>query len=544
LLIAVSNRYNGGTVSAFDYINDSIARRTQRIDSGSATATNAFGYNPRSELTSAAMGTNAYGYAYDAIGNRQTASNNAEALTYAANALNQYTNITDGTLQVPQYDLDGNLTDYNGWSFAWDGENRLVLASNAATVVSNCYDYMSRRVAKSVNGSARQFLYDGWAMIQETAGTQTNSYVYGLDLSGSMQGAGTIGGILSASLNGTQAFYFYDGNGNVSDLTDASGTSLAHYEWGPYGNATVSNGSLASANPFRFSTKYTDDETGLLYYGFRYYSPGLGRWLNRDPTQEDNGNHLYSFCENNGIRQIDYLGLWIIEHRSSDAYAVARKEAGDSIGSLSIKTGLYASDILGWAKKASDGTSFESYDEVSRACDIYLPNRILLILPKATPPSGWWSVNPFSWEKYYFMLGLRASLNSLGSRWENANFMVEKVDYQNELTMKPTNSQLSWPLLGLVIGGHGTPPLDAFMEGAPRPGSVVVSDDEEAMAPSDFGSASRQYHLQTLVVFACFAGMGGWDALAIGPQAIISISPRRPVFLWEFDYSVYPNRWE
>ncbi len=135
LLIAVSNRYNGGTVSAFDYINDALARRTQRIDSGSATATNAFGYNPRSELTSAVMGTNAYGDAYDPIGNRTAATNNAEVLTYLASALNQYTNITAGSVVVPRYDLDGNLTNYNGWSFAWDAENRLISAEQVGTAV-------------------------------------------------------------------------------------------------------------------------------------------------------------------------------------------------------------------------------------------------------------------------------------------------------------------------------------------------------------------------------------------------------------------------
>jgi RHS repeat-associated protein len=312
LLIAVSNRYNGGTVSAFDYINDAIGRRTQRIDSGSATATNAFGYNPRSELTSAAMGTNAYGYAYDPIGNRTAATNNAEALTYSANALNQYTNITAGTVQVPQYDLDGNLTNYNGWSFAWDGENRMVWAANGSTVVSNQYDYMSRRVAKTVGSTTHQFLYDGWAMIQETTGTQTNSYVYGLDLSGSMQGAGTIGGLLSASLNGTQAYYFYDANGNVSDLVATNGASLAHYEFDPYGNATVSTVSLVAVNPFRFSTKYTDDETGLYYYGYRFLSTEMGRWVNRDPITEGGGLNLNCFVNNNSLANVDANGLLIL----------------------------------------------------------------------------------------------------------------------------------------------------------------------------------------------------------------------------------------
>jgi RHS repeat-associated protein len=302
-------------VSAFDYINDSIARRTQRIDSGSAIATNAFGYNLRSELASARMGTNAYGYAYDAIGNRLAVTNNAEAFTYTANALNQYTNILRVSAppreDIPAYDLDGNLTNYNGWTFAWDAENRLSSAEQVGTAVPAvrfAYDYMSRRVQKIVGASTNTFQYDDWSMIQETTGSQTNSYVYGLDLSGSVQGAGTIGGLLSASLNGTQAFYFYDANGNVSDLTDCNGNSLAHYEFDPYGNATVSTGSLASANPFRFSTKHQDDETGLYYYSRRFYDAETGRWLNRDPIEEDGGLLLYGFVGNNPVSSVDPNG--------------------------------------------------------------------------------------------------------------------------------------------------------------------------------------------------------------------------------------------
>jgi RHS repeat-associated protein len=238
------------------------------------------------------MGTNAYGYAYDPIGNRLAASNNAEAIAYAANALNQYTNILSSARSAPLrevsplFDADGNLTNYNCWSYTWDAENRLVLAVHGATVVSSQFDYMSRRVAKTSGGRTCRYLYDGWAMIQEKTGTQTNSYVYGLDLSGSMQGAGTIGGILSANLNGTQACYFFDANGNASDLADASGSSLAHYEFDPYGSTTIATGTHAAANPFRFSTKYTDEETGFLYYGYRYYAPGVGRWVNRDPIFE------------------------------------------------------------------------------------------------------------------------------------------------------------------------------------------------------------------------------------------------------------------
>jgi hypothetical protein len=98
LITAVDNRTGVSLISRFDYLNDTLARRTQRLDTGRAgppdpPVTNRFAYNPRSELTSAAMGTNQFGYAYDPIGNRTEATNNTEVLTYFANALNQYTNI-------------------------------------------------------------------------------------------------------------------------------------------------------------------------------------------------------------------------------------------------------------------------------------------------------------------------------------------------------------------------------------------------------------------------------------------------------------------
>jgi RHS repeat-associated protein len=311
----VANTFQGQPIGSFAYANDALARRVSRMDqsaiSAQSVATNLFAYNARSELSSARMGTNAYGYVYDPIGNRLAAFNNAEALAYAANVLNQYTAIasSQSVPSIPLFDADGNLTNYNGWTFTWDAENRLITAVQGSTVVSNQYDFMSRRVAKSVGGTTHHFLYNGWAMIQEEIGTQTNSYVYGLDLSGSMQGVGTIGGILCASLNGTQAFYFFDANGNVSDLAGASGNCFAHYEFDPFGNTIVASGTQAAANPFRFSTKHTEEETGLVYYGYRYYSPGVGRWANRDPIEEEGGCNIYLFSYNRSLNCIDPLGM-------------------------------------------------------------------------------------------------------------------------------------------------------------------------------------------------------------------------------------------
>jgi RHS repeat-associated protein len=82
-------------------------------------------------------------------------------------------------------------------------------------------------------------------------------------------------------------FTAYDGNGNVTGLADSTtGKWSARYEYGPFGEVIRANGPASRLNPFRFSTKYQDDETDLLYYGYRYYNAGTGRWISRDPANE------------------------------------------------------------------------------------------------------------------------------------------------------------------------------------------------------------------------------------------------------------------
>jgi len=346
LITSITNGFGGVSLHRFDYVNDQIGRRTKRADVDISTViSNLFAYNLRSELVDAAMGTNQYNYAYDTIGNRRTATNNAEAWNYVANALNQYSQITNNQSPItPTYDLDGNMTGYKDWIFVWDAENRLVLASNATTVVSNSYDYMSRRVAKVVNGQTTTFSYQGWAMIAENTASSTNSYVYGLDLSGTSQGAGTIGGILSACFNETIAFFAYDANGNVADLVSINGTFVAQYQYDPYGNSIAKSGELANTNPFRFSTKYLDSETGQYYYGYRYYQPESGRWLSRDPVAEEGGLNLYGFIENGPVNYVDPTGEFKWDCLACAAALLGKvggTAAGCLVGCLEVKSDTY-----------------------------------------------------------------------------------------------------------------------------------------------------------------------------------------------------------
>lgn len=344
----VANTFDGNPVSSFAYAHDAAGLRTQRVDSG--LTTNLFRYNMRSELVDAIMGTNFYAYDYDPIGNRQQASANEVTNLYLANELNQYTNINGGVV-VPVYDLDGNMISDGAWAYSWDGENRLIDAQPVATnagskLIQFMYDFQGRRIGRRMfewetfgeidnwyYALGEYYRYDGWNLLGELGpdvlprtmvpylpqtnlsfigiGGKTNAlYVWGLDLSGSLQGAGGVGGLLMQARSDAEStwFYFCDANGNVTDLVDTNGSSVAHYEYDPYGNPVAQTGEQADHNPFRFSSKSWDGETGFYYYGFRFYCPSLGRWINRDPIGEYGGLNLMVFVLNQGINHIDVLG--------------------------------------------------------------------------------------------------------------------------------------------------------------------------------------------------------------------------------------------
>lgn len=215
------------------------------------------------------------------------------------------------------YDADGNQTSDGRFTYTWDAENRLLQVeslTNAPTgakvKVTWTYDASSRRIQQQsyteqsgtlVLTSNLKFLADGWRHIAElnaTNNTPLKTYAWGLDLSGSLDGAGGVGGLLFFRDASTH-FYAYDGNGNVRALFSANdGTFTAQYDYDAFGSILRATGSAALANPFRFSTKRTDDLTSLVLYEYRAYVPWLGRWPNRDPLMEQGGMNLTSFVRN------------------------------------------------------------------------------------------------------------------------------------------------------------------------------------------------------------------------------------------------------
>jgi RHS repeat-associated protein len=97
-------------------------------------------------------------------------------------------------------------------------------------------------------------------------------------------------------------------NGNISDYLASNGVVVSHREFDPYGNTTAATGAMVNNFNFWFSSKYLDQETGLYYYGCRYYSPELGRWPSRDPAHEHGGPNECAFVENAPAIKVDPLG--------------------------------------------------------------------------------------------------------------------------------------------------------------------------------------------------------------------------------------------
>jgi YD repeat-containing protein len=242
-----------------------------------------------------------YNQACNEIGNRTQSSVGllSPAVTsYTANMLNQYSAITGALAPAvsPSYDADGNQLagasgQALGQSFEWDGENRLKVVKDSMgnVLVTYAYDAQSRRIRRTTSTGSTLYVYDVWNCVGEhavpassTTATLSRSLTWGLDLSGSLQGAGGVGGLLNlGDVSGaTVAYPAYDGNGNVSEYLDAMGTMVAHFEYDAFGRTVVVTGSAAGLG-IRFSNKPQDDVTGWYYYGYRYYSPELGRWLNR-----------------------------------------------------------------------------------------------------------------------------------------------------------------------------------------------------------------------------------------------------------------------
>jgi len=261
-------------------------------------------------------------------------TNNSYTLT---NGWNTFTNIAQNayglkvtnllTVNLPlntpiHYDANGNLATDGLRAFTFDAADRMT-----NVYVTNqwkeefAYDGLSRRrILKQYTWSSGtwlptnevHFLFDGLQIVQErdSSNIPQVTYTHGLDLSGTLSGAGGIGGLLARTdtTNGS-TFYHSDGAGNVTALMDMYENIVARYLYGPFGKLLGQWGKLASANTMRFSSMPGDSIAGIVGFSYRFYDPNLQRWLNQDPIGEAGGINLYGFVGNSPLNAGDPYGL-------------------------------------------------------------------------------------------------------------------------------------------------------------------------------------------------------------------------------------------
>ena len=237
-----------------------------------------------------------------------------ETTAYTTGPFNQYTAIERGEEAAfePVHDADGNQTlirtSTGIWQVAYNAENRPVRFVNesAKTVVECTYDYMGRRHTRkvSVNGTVSSYLrymYRGYLQI---AAIDAVSGVFRWFLfRDPTQPEATRP--LAIRKDGTWYAYGWDLTGNVTEIFGKAGYLRTVYTYTPYGEAAA-EGDVTQ--PIQWSSEYSDDELGLVYYNYRHLNPHDGRWISRDPIMEQGSWNLFAFVNNNGIINIDILG--------------------------------------------------------------------------------------------------------------------------------------------------------------------------------------------------------------------------------------------
>jgi RHS repeat-associated protein len=293
-LLSVLHQKGTTTIDGGTYSYDAVGNRTTKTNKLNNSTSN-YAYDSLYQLTGITQGSNTpEAYTYDAVGNRLSS---AAVPSYSYNASNELLNA--GPVSYT-YDDNGNVltkTDSTGMtSYTWDFEDRLTSVNlpNASTTTLK-YDPFGRRIQKG--GSV--FIYDNSRLIQEsdTAGNLVARYIHGP----------AVDSPLAAYRGSVSEFYQTDGLGSVTSLTNTSGVVNQTYIYDSFGNISSTTGTFVQ--PFRYTGREFDTETGLLYYRARYYDASTGRFPSEDSARwAGSGVNFYIYSMNNPTNFRDPTG--------------------------------------------------------------------------------------------------------------------------------------------------------------------------------------------------------------------------------------------
>jgi RHS repeat-associated protein len=254
----------------------------------------------------------------DPVGNWNNVVSNGVPETRAHDAVNELVAING---QLLAFDDNGNLQQDATYTYAYDEENRLTQVtrnSDSALVGQYQYDALSRRVQRIANPagvpSTTRYFHDDKRIIEEqdALGVTQATYADG----------NYIDEVLTMDRGGQTYYYHQNALWSVAALTDSAANPVERSVYDAYGFVTVTDGAFnpiapnawgtphsAIANPYLFTGRQLDEETGIYYYRARYYDTGKGRFLQRDPREYEDGMNLYEYVQSKPVKLLDPSGL-------------------------------------------------------------------------------------------------------------------------------------------------------------------------------------------------------------------------------------------
>ncbi len=198
------------------------------------------------------------------------------------------------------------MTDSTGTTtYTYDYENRLIdingFTINCSLFTANYkYDPFGRRIEKNVNGVITRYVYDREDILFELDGSGNiiTEYVHGPGIDEPI-----------AMLRNNQTYYYHaDGLGSIIAITNSAGQVVQRYEYDSFGNITYQQ-DPNFLQPYTYTGREYDNESGLYYYRARYYDAKVGRFISEDPIGLEGGINAYRYVGNNPVNFVDPEGL-------------------------------------------------------------------------------------------------------------------------------------------------------------------------------------------------------------------------------------------
>lgn len=326
--------YNLGSGLNYDYTYDNLGNIAtyKKPDGEQITYT----YDRQGQLLKA-VGSSTYTYSYDSAGNILTA--NGHSYAYGDADWKDLLTAYDG--ESITYDDSGNPTSYyNGthWELSWENSRNLIRAVSSDTVVDFTYDLSGIRSTKTVDGVQHSYLYAGEKLLRESYGSNVLDFFY--DANGTPY---------ALKYNGSIFYYITNLQGDVVQIVDTNGNTVANYEYDPYGKVISTTGTMAEVNPVRYRSYYYDNETELYYLQSRYYDPAVGRFINADSLVSTDlavlAQNMYAYCENNPVNGEDQNGKFVLSAILAKTAVVVGKAALGA--SVNVLTTFVAAKVTG-----------------------------------------------------------------------------------------------------------------------------------------------------------------------------------------------------